>query len=483
MHHTLIVANQHIMLDVPSLTVLSFEQYLADYPKWNEPKTRVINLCDTDQYLSNGYYCSLLAEARQHRVIPSVNTINDLRLVKAGQEGQSLVIKPQEKAIIESLGGEFFVCFGKTEDSRLKRIAASAFNRYPSPLLKLTVRQEQASVACESVGFNAIPDALHSSFVERLSQYTQQQWRTSAKSKQSRWDMAILVDPEESTPPSDKKAIAQFVKAAGKAGFHAEVVTAETIGDVAQYDALFIRETTAIDHQTYRLARAAEREGVVVMDDSQSILRCCNKIFLQDAFSYHKVPAPKSQFVTDAELTTCEALIDALQLPIILKLPESSFSKGVYKVETLAALQDKLAMMLEASSLVLAQEYIFTEFDWRIGMLGGRPIYACKYFMARNHWQIYNHADGKSDSGDFVTMPTFEVPKQVLKAAIAAADVAGKGLYGVDIKQRGNKVYVIEVNDNPNIDAGIEDKYLGNELYLLIMQEFVSRLERRGRQA
>ena len=53
----------------------------------------------------------------------------------------------------------------------------------------------------------------------------------------------------------------------------------------------------------------------------------------------------------------------------------------------------------------------------------------------------------------------------------------------MDIKQRGNKVYVIEVNDNPNIDAGIEDKYLGNELYLLIMQEFVSRLERRGRQA
>ena len=122
MHHTLIVANQHITLDVPSLTVLSFEQYLADYPKWNEPKTRVINLCDTDQYLSNGYYCSLLAEARQHRVIPSVNTINDLRLVKAGQEGQSLVIKPQEKAIIESLGGEFFVCFGNKNCERTRTL-------------------------------------------------------------------------------------------------------------------------------------------------------------------------------------------------------------------------------------------------------------------------------------------------------------------------------------------------------------------------
>ena len=46
--------------------------------------------------------------------------------------------------------------------------------------------------------------------------------------------------------------------------------------------------------------------------------------------------------------------------------------------------------MLAESALVLVQEYIFTEFDWRIGVLGGKPIYACQYFMVRNHWQIYN---------------------------------------------------------------------------------------------
>jgi glutathione synthase/RimK-type ligase-like ATP-grasp enzyme len=54
-------------------------------------------------------------------------------------------------------------------------------------------------------------------------------------------------------------------------------------------------------------------------------------------------------------------------------------------------------------------------------------------------------------------------------------------LYGVDIKQTGNAVYVIEVNDNPSIDSGVEDKYLGKELYELIMQEFADRLEQRGR--
>jgi len=130
---------------------------------------------------------------------------------------------------------------------------------------------------------------------------------------------------------------------------------------------------------------------------------------------------------------------------------------------------------------VLIQEYVYTDFDWRIGMLGGKPIYACKYFMARNHWQIYNHQEGAADSGDFVTMPTFEVPKPVLQAATKAARVVGEGLYGVDIKQAGDKVYVIEVNDNPSIDSGIEDAYLGKALYELIMQEFADRLEQRGR--
>jgi glutathione synthase/RimK-type ligase-like ATP-grasp enzyme len=40
---------------------------------------------------------------------------------------------------------------------------------------------------------------------------------------------------------------------------------------------------------------------------------------------------------------------------------------------------------------------------------------------------------------------------------------------------------VIEVNDNPNIDSGVEDQYLGDELYRLIMSEFLRRLEDRSK--
>ena len=101
--------------------------------------------------------------------------------------------------------------------------------------------------------------------------------------------------------------------------------------------------------------------------------------------------------------------------------------------------------------------------------------------MARNHWQIYNHGSKRFSAGGFETLPTFEVPKVVLDAALKAAKTIGNSLYGVDVKQVDDKAYVLEVNDNPNIDHKIEDAYLGDELYMQIMAEFQRRLEARGR--
>ena len=54
----------------------------------------------------------------------------------------------------------------------------------------------------------------------------------------------------------------------------------------------------------------------------------------------------------------------------------------------------------------------------------------------------------------------------------------GDGLYGVDIKVISNKPFVVEVNDNPNIDTGVEDGILKESLYTTIMDEFVNRIDR-----
>jgi len=128
---------------------------------------------------------------------------------------------------------------------------------------------------------------------------------------------------------------------------------------------------------------------------------------------------------------------------------------------------------------VIAQEYLETPFDWRIGVLDGSPLFACKYHMARGHWQIYNWSTSQADrEGDSETLPLNQVPHDVLQTATRGASLIGDGLYGVDLKEVRGKAHVIEINDNPNIDAGVEDAVLGDELYLKIMNSFYNRIER-----
>ncbi|SIS44436.1 RimK family protein [Neptunomonas antarctica] len=486
MHKTIVVVDTHdLIFENDHLSIITFEQYLADYPKRNEPKTRLINLCDTEHYLSRGYYCSLLAEARQHKVLPSVSTINDLRDLSNDTSAGLQFAVPAEliSSVPQDESIEFLVFMGWVGHEPWKKLAKQLFEKYPAPILHFSLSKDSNGVLLQVKrhSFINLSKADQVLFLERLNVFTERVWRTPTARKKQRWDMAILVNPNEEQPPSDKDAIKLFIKAAAKVGIHAETITAEQGSQISQYDALFIRETTAIDHHTYRLARKAEREGLVVIDDSASILRCCNKVFLHDAFSYNGVPAPKTHVVIGDSEQDLDHIESSFSYPIVLKMPEGSFSKGVFKVKTREELKLKLQELLVDTALVLVQEYLYTDYDWRIGVLNGRAIYACRYHMVRDHWQIYNHGNQKSESGGFETLPTFEVPKSVLDAALKACAMIGRGLYGVDIKHKDNQVYVIEVNDNPSIDHEVEDLYLGNELYMLIMQEFVSRLEQRGR--
>lgn len=481
MRKNLIVLNDSSSIDSASAIVINFNQYLAEFPKKGSVTTRLINLCDPTQYLSQGYYCSLLAEARQHQVLPSVSTINDLT---CQPEGLVLVIPNSVSRIVaKDKSSEALIYFGWHQDENVNKVAQYIFAQYPAPILRVLLnwRDNKLFATISLCALTELSAPQHITLQQRLDNFTNNVWRSNKSRKRFRWDMAILVNPKEETPPSDQKALSHFIKAANKFGINAELVTADQIGLLNRYDALFIRETTAIRHHTYQLARQAEKEGLVVIDDATSILRCCNKVFLHDAFSYNCVPSPKTKFVSDATIATLEQLEQEFSYPMVLKLPESSFSKGVFKVSDRVALEQKLSSILADSAIILVQEYLYTQYDWRIGVLNGRAIYACRYHMARNHWQIYNHGAKRFSSGDFETMATFEVPRQVLETAVKACSFIGNSLYGVDLKQISDKVYVIEVNDNPSIEQGVEDRYLGYELYMQIMQEFANRLEQRGR--
>ncbi len=294
--------------------------------------------------------------------------------------------------------------------------------------------------------------------------------------KRPSYDLAILVNPEEVEPPSDERALKRFEKAALRTGFAPVRINRDDYGRLAEFDALLIRETTSVNHHTYRFARRAAAEGLVVIDDPESILKCTNKVFLAEILERHKLPTPRTLVV---HRDNRKIISDELGFPVVLKQPDSSFSQGVVKAADNAELKLCLDRLLAKSDLVIAQEFLPTSFDWRVGIFDRQPVFACRYYMAKHHWQILKRDGGgsKTDEGRFDTLPVEHLPTQVLRMAIKAANLIGDGLYGVDLKQVGNKIYVIEVNDNPNIDAGIEDKYLKDELYERIMRVMFRRVE------
>ena len=55
----------------------------------------------------------------------------------------------------------------------------------------------------------------------------------------------------------------------------------------------------------------------------------------------------------------------------------------------------------------------------------------------------------------------------------------GDGLYGIDIKEINGEAMVIEINDNPNIDFGVEDAFYGEEVYKSIIIALKNRLEKK----
>jgi glutathione synthase/RimK-type ligase-like ATP-grasp enzyme len=470
-------------LEIGGVERISAREYLTD-PTWLERRaTRVFNLCRSYSYQSNGYYVSLLAAARGHKPLPSVSTLLDFRAPNLVRFATVELGRLIDRSLKPLQSDQFIlsVYFGRNLASRYDRLARALFNLFPAPLLRVRFQRGRDGWVLRRVApiaFSDIPPS-HMEFVSEAAQryFSGQRPRPAARrGNQSRFDLAVLVNPDEDSPPSDARALARFQRAGEACGFSVEFIGPDEIGRLAEFDALFIRETTAVNHHTYRFARQAVAEGLVVIDDPESILKCTNKVYLAELLQRHGVPVPRTLLVHRDNAGEIERL---LGLPVVLKQPDSAFSMGVKRVDDTESLARAIAELLAGSDMVVAQEYLPTQFDWRVGVLDGRALYVCRYHMARGHWQIIHRQGSRVIEGMADTLAVDEAPPHVVDTALKAAGLIGNGLYGVDLKEIGGKVVVIEVNDNPSIDAGCEDAVLGKALYRDIMDVFLKRVTAR----
>ncbi|MCG7852932.1 MAG: RimK family alpha-L-glutamate ligase [Methanosarcinaceae archaeon] len=236
---------------------------------------------------------------------------------------------------------------------------------------------------------------------------------------------------------------------------------------IPEYDAIYIRALTDPLNSAYVAARTAEMHGIRVIDDPDSIRICCDKVSMYQHLIQEGVPIPETRIVNRQDVCPqlAQQLLSELGNPLVLKAPNSSFSMYVERVSTAEEFLAIGKHFLRRADRIVVQQFIQSSFDWRVGVLGGEPLYVCQYTIPKRRWKILTHTpDGKTVYGPIKSVPLNKAPEGLIDCAVRAANAIGNGLYGVDLKQHDSGYTVIEVNDNPTINAGDEDQANG-ELY------------------
>src|ERR1700731_4922001 len=434
--------------------VISTSEYLARPRLFDMGRPKLVNLARSYAYQSKGYYASLLAEARGHRVVPTVETMLELREAKlyehALPELEDELNRCARRADFQPEGElKLLVCFGIAHDPRFESFGRLLFDWFRCPALEV-MGEPGTWLSIDRIrprNITRLANGEATFLRESLHQHTRREWRDPKARKLAKYDLAVLYDPNEKLPPSSPNTIKYMARIAEKLSIDGEPITRKQLPELAEYDALFIRETTSIDNHTYRFARRAWQEGMPVIDDPISMIRSRNKVFLMELLGSTQVPTPPPVMLADAG--DLPRAMDELGLPLIVKIPDGSFSRGIHKVSTVDEFKRIADELFEETDLLLAQKFLPTEFDWRVGVLAGAPLFVCQYRMARGHWQIVkNRPDGSSREGGFRTFEVSEAPPALIDVAARAARPIGEGFYGVDIRETDRGFIVMEVNDN-----------------------------------
>lgn len=464
--------------NLDEVEIVTPAKYISGTAYQQSPGLKVINLCKSYQYQTLGYYVSLLAEARKHKVLPGISTIQDLRFPaivrEDSQDFDDLIQNSFKHEKADKV--DFVIHFGTTQHEHLNKLARQLFQYIQAPSLRavFTKKNKWVLQSLKPISLGEVAEKDRPFLIKAVEKYFQR--KRLLKPDKKKYDLAILVNANDPYPPSNEKALQKFIKAGDQAGFNVELITKNDFGELIQYDALFIRETTFVNHHTFKFAKKAQSLGLAVIDDPESILKCTNKVYLSELLLANKILTPKS-FVISKE--NYLELPQKLAFPFILKQPDGAFSKGVFKIEHAGEYKQVCASMFQKSELLIAQEFLPTTFDWRVGVIDGQVLYVCKYFMASHHWQIvnWNSERERHQEGEVMCIPADQAPSGLLKTALKATSLIGRSLYGVDMKEVDGKFYVIEINDNPNIDSGVEDKILKDKLYSTIMEVFLNKIK------
>ncbi len=517
----LIVADRQDHATLRGVACQTPDEYLEGRtPVSLDEHSTIVNLCRSYEYLSKGYYVSLLADARHQRVLPTLRMIEEItnpftyfmalrgagvetiefRVVRGRRVLPKIIVPANEKQDAQAVApapmvgsvsegepiryrpmqGDFedvTSIFGRTLDPRFRKHTSQVNKVYPFPLLKIRMYRDDdvwkvGQLYPLSLGQLATPEL--ELLVEELTAGKQVS-RLTPLERTTPHRIAVLLDESDPFAPSNEDTFEKLRKQGERRGVLFETIGKDDLASLPEYDALFIRTVTGMDHFSFLFAQRAKSLAIPVIDDPQSTVRCSNKVYLYELFRKAGLPMPLTLTISRRSSMT---ELESLGYPLIVKQPDGTFSAAVKKVSNRKELVKLTREMFKRSPLLTLQEYRPTEFDWRVGVLDGAVLFVCKYFMVQGHWQIAAKSrSGRPRYGEVESIPIEDAPAAVKSLALQAAGLIGDGLFGVDVKETESGPILIEINDNPDIWVGEEDAKTGDRLYDRLVSAFLRRIQ------
>jgi glutathione synthase/RimK-type ligase-like ATP-grasp enzyme len=273
--------------------------------------------------------------------------------------------------------------------------------------------------------------------------------------------LGIFVNRQTLSSSEQLTALVKCRDVAESMGHIVEFIFPVDIKKIPKLDALFIRANTDPMNTTYVAAKIANMYGIPVIDDPKSIQICADKVNMYLHLMKNNISMPRTRFLSkkDFDEAYIKGIFEELGTPLVLKEPSTSFSVRVEKVANVSEFIKVAKRFLKLTDWIVVQEYIESRFDWRIGVLNGELLYACRYIIPSETFKIQASVNGHIVYCDVESVPMEQLPSDVIDLGIRAGKAIGSGLYGVDIKESNGHLYVIEVNDNPSLEGGEDAHY------------------------
>ena len=207
--------------DIPNVTLIRAKQYIEDDEYQNIQNAKIFNMCSSLNYQTVGYYVSLLALARNHSVYPNIISLRDFKnslIVKSiGDEIHDQIQRELSSETEKTLSLDS--CFGYCNQQAYQNLVRLLNLLYEAPLIRYQLEKKN-EWSLQKVSTLKLSDVPESAAIKHYAKqyFSKKQFISSALNRYA-YDIAILIDEEETHPPSCRIALNKFKLAARALGF------------------------------------------------------------------------------------------------------------------------------------------------------------------------------------------------------------------------------------------------------------------------